>query len=385
MSVTSLADVGSVEEFKQFVEYVQGSNGYRPPWAFAMGVGLMIDDEVVAVQFPHVNYIGENGGTAAALATITERGVDGEGTYVFEDWAREELANVFELFDDGGTHANIDALRSINLEQPPTPWDSRSAQPVPVVVFINDLGAEAVDVGDVYLRLHLLSHRKVQPQQINLNGIFGKLKNLAWTSHGVFLPEDMNAVQTQTLMREGRPVQVYCLDKFPPMLSMVVPEGIRVADGNRVRLGAHLAEGTTVMHEGFCNFNAGTLGASMVEGRISAGVVVGNGSDIGGGASIMGTLSGGGKEVISVGEGCLVGANGGIGISLGNNCTVEAGLYITAGTKVTLPNGETVKASALSGKDNLLFLRDSETGAVVVKNNDGSKWQGLNNELHAND
>lgn len=390
MTIQSLSDVGSVEEFEQFVKGVQESNGYEPPWAFAMGTALMIGDDVVAVQFPHVNYIGENRGTAAALATITDRGMSGDGTFVFEGWAREELSNVYSLFDDGGVHANIDALASISpdnediagqhelRERYPT-----AATPEPVVVFINNLHTPPVDIGDVYLRLHLLSHCKVEPQSVNLDGIFGLLKNLAWTSHGVFLPEHLNAVQSQVFMREGRPAQVYCVDKFPPMLSMVVPEGVRVADGSRVRLGAHLAPGTTVMHEGFVNFNAGTLGESMVEGRISAGVVVGNGSDIGGGASIMGTLSGGGQEVITVGEGCLIGANAGIGISLGNNCTVEAGLYLTAGTKVTLPSGVVVKAKVLSGKDGLKFFRDSITGTVMVKSNKGTTWQGLNSELHA--
>ena len=384
VNIQILADVGSVEEFGVFVKGVQGSNGYRPPWAFAMGVALMIDDEVVAVQFPHVNYIGENGGTAAALASITERGMDGVGTYVFEDWARSELGNVFELFDDGGTHANIEAFRAINADKPGPGLHHKAAQPVPVVVFINDLGQEAVDVGDVYLRLHLLSHRKVQPQQINLGGIFDKLKNLAWTSHGVFLPEDMNTVHSEVLMTEGKMVQVFCLDKFPPMLGMVVPTGVRVADGNRVRLGAHLAQGTTVMHEGFINFNAGTIGPSMVEGRVSAGVVVGDGSDIGGGASIMGTLSGGGKEVISIGEGCLLGANSGLGVSLGDRCTVEAGLYVTPGTVVTQPDGTTVKARELSGRDNLLFRRNSVTGSVEVLPNDGTTWVGLNTDLHSN-
>ena len=173
------------------------------------------------------------------------------------------------------------------------------------------------------------------------------------------------------------------VDKFPRMTDYVVPSGVRIADASRVRLGAHLAAGTTVMHEGFCNFNAGTLGASMVEGRISAGVVVGDGSDIGGGASIMGTLSGGGKEVISVGERCLLGANSGLGISLGDNCIIEAGLYVTGGTLVRLPDGEVVKARALSGANNLLYRRNSTTGAVEASQREGT-WGGLNAALHKN-
>ena len=186
-------------------------------------------------------------------------------------------------------------------------------------------------------------------------------------------------------MAEGKEVHVHGLDKFPRMTDYVVPSGVRIADADRVRLGAHLAEGTTVMHEGFCNFNAGTLGASMVEGRISAGVVIGDGSDVGGGASIMGTLSGGGSEVISVGKDCLIGAEAGIGISLGDNCVVEAGLYVTSGTLVTVPDGTTAKAKSLSGMSNLLFRRNSITGSVeALLRGEDSSWQGLNEELHNN-
>lgn len=245
-----------------------------------------------------------------------------------------------------------------------------------------DHDAPPADVSDAYLRLHLLSRREVAPHGLNVSGIFGVLTNVAWTTAGPVLPGKVDALRA-ALASDGRSVGVKGLDKFPRMVDYVVPTGVRIANANRVRLGAHLAEGTTVMHEGFVNFNAGTLGSSMVEGRISAGVVVGNGSDVGGGASIMGTLSGGGEEVISIGEGCLLGANAGVGISLGNNCIVEAGLYLTAGTKITLPDGELRAGRDLTGVNDLLFRRNSVSGTVEAVPN-GSQWAGLNEALHAN-
>jgi 2,3,4,5-tetrahydropyridine-2,6-dicarboxylate N-succinyltransferase len=245
-----------------------------------------------------------------------------------------------------------------------------------------DISAPPKDASDAYLRLHLLSHRIVKPHGINLDGIFGLLTNVAWTSAGPCSLENFSVTQQRLRGSLGN-LTVFSVDKFPRMVDYVVPDGVRIADADRVRLGAHLASGTTVMHEGFVNFNAGTLGKSMVEGRISAGVVVGDGSDIGGGASIMGTLSGGGKAVISIGERSLLGANAGLGISLGNECVVESGLYITAGSKVTLPDGTTVKARELSGANNLLFRRNSQTGAIEATPKTGV-WEGLNSILHAN-
>jgi 2,3,4,5-tetrahydropyridine-2-carboxylate N-succinyltransferase len=235
---------------------------------------------------------------------------------------------------------------------------------------------------DAYLRLHLLSHRLVKPHGQSLDGIFGLLANVVWTNYGPCEVEGFELVRAKLRAKYGQ-VTVYSVDKFPRMVDYVIPSGVRIADADRVRLGAHLASGTTVMHEGFVNFNAGTLGTSMVEGRISAGVVVGDGSDIGGGASIMGTLSGGGKQVISIGEKSLLGANSGLGISLGNNCVVEAGTYVTAAAKVTLPDGQIVKAAELSGGDNLLFRRNSQSGALEVVSKTGS-WGGLNSVLHKN-
>jgi 2,3,4,5-tetrahydropyridine-2-carboxylate N-succinyltransferase len=259
--------------------------------------------------------------------------------------------------------------------------DVRGVRTEPVTTVIEDLDSPPADVADAYLRLHLLSHRLVRPHGLSLDGIFGVLPNVAWTSLGPVDIEQVPAARERARAK-GVNLMVLGVDKFPRMVDYVIPSGVRIADADRVRLGAHLAEGTTVMHEGFCNYNAGTLGASMVEGRISAGVVVGDGSDVGGGASIMGTLSGGGSQVISIGERCLLGANAGIGISLGDDCVVEAGLYITAGTRVTLPDGEVVKALELSGASNLLFRRDSTTGTVHALQRSGS-WGGLNAALHA--
>ena len=257
----------------------------------------------------------------------------------------------------------------------------RKVKKVAIEVIIN-LNDKPKDAADVYLRLHLLSHRLVKPHGANLDGIFSLLANVVWTSAGACEVEGFEKVRPQ-LLNKFQNLTIYGVDKFPRMIDYVIPAGVRIADGDRVRLGAYLSSGTTVMHEGFVNFNAGTLGKSMVEGRISAGVVVGDGSDIGGGASIMGTLSGGGKEVISIGERTLLGANSGIGISLGNDCVVEAGIYVTAGSKITLPDGKIVKAKELSGADNLLFRRNSQTGSLEVLPKTGS-WGGLNSTLHKN-
>ena len=251
-----------------------------------------------------------------------------------------------------------------------------------VVERVVDLDAAPADASDAYLRLHLLSHRLVQPHGCDLTGLFGLLTNVVWTTAGPCAVEGFETTRMRLLAAHGA-VQVLGVDKFPRMVDYVLPTGVRIADADRVRLGAHLAPGTTVMHEGFVNFNAGTLGTSMVEGRISAGVVVDDGSDIGGGASVMGTLSGGGTEVIRVGKRCLVGANAGTGISLGDDCVVEAGCYVTAGTKVTLEDGRVVKGRDLSGSSGLLFLRDSVTGAIQARARAGKTVE-LNAALHAN-
>ncbi len=270
-------------------------------------------------------------------------------------------------------------VETLNLQQ-----DSdliRKVKKIAVDISI-DLSVAPKDVADVYLRLHLLSHRLVKPHSINLDNIFTLLPNVVWTSVGACEINSFDQVRLALQNKYGN-LTVYSVDKFPRMIDYVIPDGVRIADGDRVRLGAYLSAGTTVMHEGFVNFNAGTLGKSMVEGRISSGVVVGDGSDIGGGASIMGTLSGGGKEVISIGERTLLGANSGAGISLGNDCVIEAGVYITAGSKILLPDGKIVKAKELSGANNLLFRRNSQSGSLEVVPKSGS-WSGLNSVLHNN-
>ena len=301
-----------------------------------------------------------------ALVTRVDNGSSNDGT-VLDAWFHElgwgESAPTTDRFTDDQHHA----LRGVRVS---------------VASIVIDTDTAPSSAIDVYLRLHLLSHRLAKPRTLNLDGAFGLLTNVAWTNIGPILPESIDQVRWEE-RRSGRLLNVHGLDKFPRMTDYVVPSGVRIADANRVRLGAHLSTGTTVMHEGFCNFNAGTLGASMVEGRISAGVVVGDGSDIGGGASIMGTLSGGGKEVVSIGERCLLGANAGIGISLGDECIVEAGLYVTGGSLITLPDGEVVKGRTLSGASGLLFRRNSVTGAIEATQRSGN-WSGLNAALHKN-
>ncbi|MGJ4170061.1 2,3,4,5-tetrahydropyridine-2,6-dicarboxylate N-succinyltransferase [Corynebacterium macclintockiae] len=327
------------------------------------------------------------------FATLTDSG-DVLDTWFFEfnlgtsDAAGDKAGTqVFDL-DDATTSAPESFRPLANLAGTD---EVRGTRRVAVTTTVTDLDAPAEDAHDAYLRLHLISGRKIKPHGCNLDGLFGLLSNVVWTNHGPCAVPGFEAVRAR-LQAERGPVTIYSVDKFPRMVDYVVPTGVRIGDADRVRLGAHLAEGTTVMHEGFVNFNAGTLGSSMVEGRISGGVVVGDGSDIGGGASIMGTLSGGGKQVISIGERCLLGANSGVGISLGNDVTVEAGLYVTFGTKVTLTGevarqlgkqeGEAVKAAELSGASGILFRRNSVSGAVEAVAN--ANTVELNEALHAN-
>ena len=301
-----------------------------------------------------------------ALVTQVDNGSSNDGT-ILDAWFHELGWGESAPTSDRTTADQHHALRAVRVS---------------VATIVIDTDSAPTNAIDVYLRLHLLSHRLAQPRTLNLDGAVGLLTNVAWTNIGPILPENINQVRWEE-RRSGHLLNVHGVDKFPRMTDYVVPSGVRIADANRVRLGAHLATGTTVMHEGFCNFNAGTLGASMVEGRISAGVVVGDGSDIGGGASIMGTLSGGGKEVVSIGERCLLGANAGIGISLGDECIVEAGLYVTGGSLITLPDGEVVKGRTLSGASGLLYRRNSVTGAIEATQRSGN-WGGLNAALHKN-
>lgn len=317
------------------------------------------------------------GASGHGIATITEDG------RVLDTWYPHVRLAVDDPGRDDLGQPGTTQLPAGGAGLPAAASDpDRGVRRVAVHTVIGSLARPPADAHDVYLRLHLLSRRMVRPNQCSLDGVFGLLSTVVWTNHGPCPVEDFEATRLRLLARGL--VTVYGVDKFPRMLDYVVPTGVRVGDADRVRLGAHLAEGTTVMHEGFVNFNAGTLGTSMVEGRISAGVVVGDGSDLGGGASIMGTLSGGGSERITVGERCLIGANAGIGVSLGNDCVVEAGLYVTAGTKLTRPDGAVVKARELSGQDGLLFIRDSTSGTVRVLPRGGRAGITLNAALHAN-
>ncbi|MFI6000399.1 2,3,4,5-tetrahydropyridine-2,6-dicarboxylate N-succinyltransferase [Streptomyces sp. NPDC051366] len=317
------------------------------------------------------------GAVAAGLATIASDGT------VLDTWfpapelvAEPGPAGTERLTADQAVDLlGAAAAKAIRLDA------VRDVEVVAVRTVISSLEDKPLDAHDAYLRLHLLSHRLVKPHGQSLDGVFGLLANVAWTSLGPVAVDQVEAVRLNA-RAESLYLQVTSIDKFPRMTDYVAPKGVRIADADRVRLGAHLAEGTTVMHEGFVNFNAGTLGTSMIEGRISAGVVVGDGSDIGGGASTMGTLSGGGKQIISIGERCLIGAEAGVGIALGDECIVEAGLYVTAGTRVTLPDGQIVKALELSGAGNILFRRNSVTGTVEARPNN-AVWGGLNEVLHS--
>lgn len=317
----------------------------RPAWAD--GIGTAREHDLLEVFYPH-----------PAL------GLPGE--------AQRQPGNAEQAPSSAETAEKLDPVDADRL---------RNVRRVRVRTVVDDLDTPPRGTADAYLRLHLLSHRLVAPNDLNLDGIFGILPNVAWTSLGPLHPADLPDVRMRAT-HAGLGLTVHSVDKFPRMADYVVPSGVRIADASRVRLGAYLGEGTTVMHEGFVNFNAGTLGAAMVEGRISQGVVVGDGTDIGGGASTMGTLSGGGTERVSLGRRCLLGANSGLGIALGDDCVVEAGLYLTAGTVVVLPGGATLKARELSGRSGLLYRRNSQSGAVEVIPRSGA-WGALNSDLHA--
>jgi 2,3,4,5-tetrahydropyridine-2-carboxylate N-succinyltransferase len=371
----------TMEQVTADLERLEASiEGYARPAAYGLGVATVAENgDVLDVSYPHVN-VGERYYTAVALAKAVGH-VAGTATHQLAPEALLEAMNTIEpALGVGASHPNAAAWTACaELVAVPALGGRRQL----VASFIGSLDDAPVDAIDGYLRLHLLSTRSLPPHGLNMDGIFGVLTNVVWTSHGPF-PVDGFALAQMKARAEGHHLVVHGVDKFPRMLDYVVPSGVRIADASRVRMGAHLAEGTTVMHEGFCNFNAGTLGASMVEGRISAGVVVDDGSDVGGGASIMGTLSGGGQERITVGKNCLLGANAGIGISLGDDCIVEAGLYLTAGTLVSMPDDSIRKAREISGASGLLFRRNSLTGGVEAVARSGAGWQGLNEDLHAN-
>jgi 2,3,4,5-tetrahydropyridine-2-carboxylate N-succinyltransferase len=374
--------MNTVEEINVARQQLEASMpGYQSPAAYGIGIGTVgPSGAILDVWYPHVN-VGQQSYTAAVAANVLGHKA-GTRTYTLSPGDLDSMirdAQAAETVDV--PHPNLISWRALRkIAVAPAHGGERQL----VAAFIGALDDAPVDPVDGYLRLHMLSNRAVAPHGVKMDGIFGLLNNCVWTNFGPFEVDDFPMAKAR-LAAQGHTVHVRLVDKFPAMLDYVVPAGVRIADGNRVRLGAHLASGTTVMHEGFCNFNAGTLGTSMVEGRISAGVVVDDGSDIGGGASIMGTLSGGGSELISIGKNCLLGANSGLGISLGDDCIVEAGLYLTAGTQVAMPDGTIAKARDLSGASGLLFRRNSRTGEVEAKARiDAAGWQGLNDALHDN-
>lgn len=353
-------------------------SGFRPA-AYGAGIAhLGSGGRALETWYPVAN-LQEHFRVAGALADATGH-TAGSGSYrLSESQIRRVLDQFASELADGQPHPNLEALRSLAGVAGSPPAEGRPERAV-VVTFIGDIQEKPVDVHDAYLRLHLLSMRKVKPRGLSLDGMIPLLPIVVWTSEGPFDPESWPAARLRLKLRGIEP-SVYAVDKFPRMVDYVIPSGVRIADASRVRLGAHLGEGTTVMHEGFCNFNAGTLGTAMVEGRISQGVVVGNGTDIGGGASIMGTLSGGGTEIISIGENCLIGANAGTGISLGDNCTIEAGTYVTATAKVKLlPDGPVVKALDLSGRPGMRYWRNSVTGQLEAQIKPNTV--ALNTQLH---
>lgn len=385
----------TVEQFKGMIGAVEAMSGYEQPEAFALGLATVEGEgseaTILDVQYTRRNYAA-NMGSAAVLAIALDQEREGlqTGQYLLDKTVIGQALEKFKPFLHEWGHNNIDTLRGLYIVAKqdgayPKSGDSMLSNPlVPVLGVVRNWNDAPQTVGDAYLRLYALSDRHKEPNTINLDGAFGKLVNtITSESMGTFTPEKWNDIQ-ETMVFAGlsRAVRVY--DKFPRMLDHVTPLGIRIADPSRVRLGAHLGEGTTVMHEGFSNFNAGTLGSSMVEGRISQGVIVGEGSDVGGGASTQGTLSGGGKEKVSIGERCLLEANSGIGISLGDDCRVEAGIYVKSTTPVRLPDGNVVKASVLSGQDNMMFRRNAHNGAMEMVPNKGGEWGGLNTDLHKN-
>ncbi len=353
------------------------------PAAYGVGLATLTDDgTVLDTWFPYVGLdVASDGGRSTngdALAALAAE-VGHTGGAATHRLTADHAATLSRALDPQGRLVRtLSAVTEPGATESAVPHTTR----VPVATFIGDLGDGPLDAHDVYLRLHLLSNRQITPHGASFDGAFGLLTNVVWTDLGPAAAEGFEWLRAE-LAASGTRVRVTSVDKFPRMTDYVVPTGVRIGDADRVRLGAHLADGTTVMHEGFVNFNAGTLGASMIEGRISAGVVVGDGSDLGGSASVMGTLSGGGTEVVRIGEGCLLGANAGVGISLGDGCVVEAGLYLTAGTRITLSDGDVVKARELSGRGGLLYRRDSESGRVVALPREGS-WGELNAALHAN-
>lgn len=384
--------MATVEDFKAYVSTVEAKEGYTKPVAFGLGVRKAKGDKTLEVNFPHINFETAYGSAAVLLDAVGYT----QNTNGFVTVSKEQLQTAFDKFEafhgEIEIHPNIVVIKTL-LDNIKEVEGYASTDVVAYFLFDKDQAVETAEEG--YFKLQCLSQLLVKPHGICLDGVFGKLNNVAWTNQGPILPEDLKTERIKATFA-GQEVVVSHVDKFPYMINYHIPEGVRVASGSQVRLGAHLSSGTTVMPAGYVNFNAGTLGNAMVEGRISAGVVVGNNSDLGGGVSIMGTLSGGNKNVISIGEKCLLGANAGTGISLGFGCTIAAGVYVTASSKISLYNDDRqpvdingnsvaegdniVKGFELNGKDNLLFIQDSQTGKLTCRPN--PKTIELNTSLH---
>jgi 2,3,4,5-tetrahydropyridine-2-carboxylate N-succinyltransferase len=364
--------------FEGLFRAIEGGTSYTRPIAYGFGIARCSEDgsQILDTYFPVVNF-GANFGVAAVAGKLLEvMAKKRNGSVEVDEIMLRRLNGLLSPFAGEKGHPNVEALQFLQ-------GMTQSLRNVKAIAtFIYDVDSEICDTPDAYFRLHLLSHRLVKPHGIGLKGLFAHLPNVAWTNEGPIAISELPQRRHNSMLA-GRELLVHSVDKFPRMTDYVVPSGVRIADSARVRLGAYIGEGSTFMHEGFCNFNAGCEGPNMIEGRISSGVFVGKGSDLGGGSSTMGTLSGGGKEVISIGERCLIGANAGTGISLGDNCTIEAGLYLTAGTKIKLRGKKdswTVRARELSGRPNLLYRRNSQTGEVeAYPNGEGTT---LNDVLH---
>lgn len=385
--------MNTTEDFSAYVNQVEAKSGYQRPISFALGLRRKRGETTLDVFYPHINFESSYG-TAAVIADVSGKTSFGANDYVVLSAAQiDEALEKFAPFKgDGKKHDNIDVLTSLSAKSSSNGYSETDV----IAYFLYDTTTAVESPEEGYFKTQCISQLKVKPHQINCGGIFGKMNNVAWTNRGPILPEDLAEVKMSATL-SGDELVVSHVDKFPYMVNYHVPAGVRVVSGSQVRLGAHLSSGTTVMPAGYVNFNAGTLGSAMIEGRVSGGVVVGNQSDIGGGASIMGTLSGGNKNVISIGENCLLGANAGTGISLGDGCTVAAGVYITAASKVSLydkdkqavnisgelvAEGENVvKGAELDGRSYMLYYNDSMSGKLIGRPN--TKTIQLNESLHA--
>ena len=385
--------IKTTEDFTKLTEEIEQRPGYSRPVAFGLGVRRIKGEKVLDVTFPLINFKANFGTAAILFDTIGFKPETNCATVVSKDQLKSAYNKFAPFHHDFASHQNVALLKNL-LEADTMPPYYGERDLILYVMYNMDKGVD--NATEAYFKLQCISQRLVKPHELCLDGVFGKLNNIAWTNKGPILVEDIQAEQTKALLSE--PLRVSHVDKFPYMINYTVPAGTRVVAGSQVRLGAHLGEGTTVMPAGYINFNAGTLGNAMIEGRVSGGVVVDKDSDIGGGASIMGTLSGGNSHVISIGSKCLMGANAGTGISLGDGCTIGAGAYITAGSKISYynENGEAIdldgkqvtegenvfKGALFSGRKNLLFLVDSQSGKITARPN--PKMIQLNEDLHAN-